>query len=109
MSLGLSYAHRFVSEFEKPERLAREPTVDDVRQLMGGSAPHFALHIRNRIHHLIAGLPDGHPARVEGEREVRRLSRLAFEGEQRGADIDGLPDMPAVAGRSRGAGSERST
>lgn len=95
-----------VSEFEKPERLEREPTVDDVRQLMGASAPHFALHIRNRIHSLISGLPEGHPARVEGEREVRRLSRLAFEGEQRGAAIDALPDMPAVAGRSgrRGTG-----
>jgi len=93
-----------VSEFEKPERLEREPTVEDVRQLMGGSAPHFALHIRNRIHSLVAHLPEGHPARLEGEREIRRLSRLAFEGERRGPDIDGLPDMPSVSGRSRRAG-----
>ena len=97
---------RAVSEYEKPERLTREPTVEDVRQLKGASAPHFALHIRNRINNLIVGLPEGHPARVEGEHEIRRLSRLAFTGEQRDPDIDGLPDMPAVASRPRDAGHE---
>jgi hypothetical protein len=93
-----------VSEFEKPERLEREPTVADVRQLMGASTPHFALHLRNRIHQLVAGLPADHPARVEGEREIRRLGRIAFEGEHRGPDIEDLRDMPAIAQRPGDAG-----
>ena len=51
---------------------------------MGASTPHFALQLRNRIARLIAGLPDGHPARVEGEREIARLERLGVDGETRG-------------------------
>ena len=73
-----------MSEYERAERARREPTVEDVRQLMGASTPHFALQIRNRIQNLIAGLPDGHPARIEGEREIARLTELAFGGENRG-------------------------
>jgi hypothetical protein len=33
---------------------------------------------------LIADLPPGHPARVEGEREIARLERLGLVGETRG-------------------------
>ncbi len=91
-----------MSEFERPERLEREPTVEDVRQLMGASTPHFAMHIRNRIHNLIAGLPEGHPARVEGEREIARLERLAHGSERRGPIVEGergLPSFPPAADR----------
>ncbi|CAB4866137.1 unannotated protein [freshwater metagenome] len=59
-------------------------TVDDVRALSGASTPHFALQLRARIRHLIAGLPEGHPARVAGEAEMVRLETLGFAGEQRG-------------------------
>lgn len=86
-----------MSEFERPDRFEREPTVEDVRQLMGASTPHFALHIRNRIRNLIDGLPGDHPARVEGEREIARLERLAFGSERRGpiqAHEQGLPSFP---------------
>ena len=62
----------------------REPTVEDVRQLMGASTPHFALQLRNRIASLIAQLPGDHPARVEGEREIARLDDVAQGGERRG-------------------------
>jgi hypothetical protein len=85
-----------VSEFEVPERAAREPTVEDVRELAGPSTPHFALQIRNRIRNLIAGLPPDHPARVEGEREMDRLERIAFEGERRGAAPAGEPGLPSI-------------
>jgi hypothetical protein len=68
-----------VSEFERPDRIRREPTVEDVRQLMGASTPHFALQIRNRIRTLVAGLAADHPARIEGEREIARLELLALE------------------------------
>ena len=45
-----------MAEDEQPERLRpdRPVTVDDVRQLMGASTPHFALQLRNRIRNLIA-------------------------------------------------------
>jgi hypothetical protein len=96
-----------MSEWERPDRLEREPTIEDVRQLVGASTPHFALQIRNRIHGLVAGLPEGHPVRLEGEREIRRLNAIAFEGERRGPDIGDLRDMPAVAAsRAEAAGSQ---
>ena len=50
--------------------------MEDVRQLMGASTPHFALQLRERIARLISGLPADHPARVEGEREIARLQLL---------------------------------
>ena len=74
-----------MSESERPDRLGREITVDDVRALAGPATPHFALQIRNRIERLIAGLPPDSPARAEGERQVRRLTELAnHSGEPRG-------------------------
>ena len=66
-----------MSEFEDPERLDREATVEDIRELMGASTPHFALQIRNRIHTLIEPLPEDHPARIEGERELPSIQRPA--------------------------------
>jgi hypothetical protein len=94
-----------MSQAENPDRLrpGREVTVDDVRQLMGASTPHFALQLRERIRKLIRDLPAGHPARVEGEREIARLDRLAVAGEVRGhAAEPGLKPMPSVsAGETR--------
>ena len=85
-----------MSEYERSDRMEREPTVEDVRQLMGASAPHFALQIRNRIRNLVEGLPPDHPARVEGEREMARLERLAVEGEHRGAAVPGERELPSI-------------
>ncbi len=88
-----------MSQAENPERLKpdHEVTIEDVRQLMGASTPHFALQLRERIRKLIRGLPEGHPARVEGEREIARLDRLAFAGEVRGHPAEpGLEPMPSV-------------
>jgi hypothetical protein len=85
-----------MSEYERSDRMEREPTVEDVRQLMGASAPHFALHIRNRIRNLIGGLPPDHPARVEGEREMARLERLAVDGEHRGPAVPGERELPSI-------------
>jgi hypothetical protein len=77
-----------VSQAENPQTLRKERegevTVEDVRKLMGASTPHFALQLRERITKLIAGLAEGDPARIEGEREVARLQRLGFAGEIRG-------------------------
>ncbi|HKE78364.1 MAG TPA: hypothetical protein VKB54_03615 [Solirubrobacteraceae bacterium] len=86
-----------MSESESPIRQRDEVTVEDVRQLMGASTPHFALQIRGRIARLIGGLPDGDPARLEGEREIARLEKLAFDGEYRGAPHeDGLVPLPSL-------------
>jgi hypothetical protein len=87
-----------VSEFEQPGRSGREPTVEDVRQLMGASTPHFALHLRNRIRNLVAGLPPEHPARVEGEREIARLDRLAEGSERRGPIQEHEHGLPSYRG-----------
>jgi hypothetical protein len=85
-----------VSEFESPERLAREPTVEDVRELMGASTPHFALQIRNRLRTLVADLPADHPARQEAEREIERLEQIAVEGEHRGPAVEGERELPSL-------------
>ena len=88
-----------MSESESPIRNApdHEVTVDDVRQLMGASTPHFALQIRNRIARLIRGLPADHPARIEGEREIARLQKLGFAGEFRGLHHeDGIVPLPSL-------------
>jgi len=88
-----------VAEAEQPERLRPEhrASVDDVRQLMGSSAPHFALHLRGRIQRLIAPLPPEDPARKLGEQEVQRLERLAYTGEVRGEGAqEGMRPLPSV-------------
>lgn len=87
-----------MSEFERPDRLRREPTVEDVHQLMGASTPHFAMHLRNRIRTLIAGLPADHPARVEGEREIARLDQLALGSERRGPIQEHEQGLPSYRG-----------
>jgi hypothetical protein len=88
-----------MSQAENPERLreGHQVTVEDVRQLMGASTPHFALQLRARIKSLIRNLPEGHPARVEGEREVTRLDKIAFVGEVRGhAAESGMTPLPSL-------------
>jgi hypothetical protein len=91
-----------MSQAESPSRILKERSgevsVEDVRELMGASTPHFALQLRNRIARLIAELPDGHPARTEGEREIARLERLGIEGETRGQDAnEGEQPMPSLS------------
>jgi hypothetical protein len=90
-----------MSQAEHPDRLRadHQVTLDDVRQLMGASTPHFALQLRNRIAKLIRGLPADHPARVEGEREVARLTALGASGEVRGhAAEPGMRTLASVTG-----------
>ena len=55
-----------MSEAERPDRLTRPVTVEDIRALAGPSTPHFALQVRNRIQRLI----DGSAARM-----TRRAAR----------------------------------
>ena len=88
-----------MAQAEQPERLRldRQVTVDDVRQLMGASTPHFALQLRNRLVKLIAGLPEDDPARPPGEQEIARLERLGFTGETRGEGFqEGQRPLPSL-------------
>jgi hypothetical protein len=87
-----------VSEYERPDRSRREPTVEDVRQLMGASTPHFSLQLRNRIQTLISGLAPEHPARREGEREIARLDELALGSEKRGPIQEHEHGLPSYRG-----------
>lgn len=76
-----------MSQAENPELLGRAPqvTVEDIRALAGPVTPHFALQVRNRIRRLIEPLAAENPARLEGERQIARLERLADNsGEPRG-------------------------
>jgi hypothetical protein len=89
-----------MSQAEDPRRLQadNEVTLEDVRQLMGASTPHFALQLRNRIAKLIAPLAPDHPARIEGEREIVRLQELGFSGETRGAGAaEGERPLPSLS------------
>jgi hypothetical protein len=95
-----------MSQAEDPTRMLRERsgqvTVEDVRELAGASTPHFALQLRDRIARLVAGLPDGHPASVEGEREIARLERLGLAGETRGeAGNAGERPLPSLSAERR--------
>jgi hypothetical protein len=91
-----------MSQAEDPRRLQRAQqgqgvSVEDVRQLMGASTPHFALQLRNRIAKLIAGLEPDDPARIEGEREIARLQELGVSGETRGEAGDpGERPLPSL-------------
>jgi hypothetical protein len=90
-----------MSQAEDPRRAradrAQDVSLEDVRQLMGASTPHFALQIRNRIAKLVAPLPPDHPARREGEREIARLESLAFVGETRGEGAtEGERPLPSL-------------
>ena len=74
-----------MSEAERPDRLTRPVTVEDIRALAGPATPHFALQIRNRIEKLIERLPDGDPVRREGEIQIAQLDQLArHSGDPRG-------------------------
>ena len=88
-----------MSQAESPARSAAsyDVRVEDVRQLMGASTPHFALQLRNRIAKLIAALPEDHPARLLGEQEIRRLEELSVAGETRGGGAqDGQRPLPSL-------------
>jgi len=91
-----------MSQAEHPARSApgHDVTLDDVRQLMGASTPHFALQLRNRIAKLVRPLPPDHPARIAGEREIARLTALGVAGETRGHAAE--PGMRTLASLTPG-------
>jgi hypothetical protein len=87
-----------MSGAERPDRLAPEHrvTVDDVRELVGPATPHFALQIRDRVARLIGGLAPDDPARVEGERAIARLERIAQDGQGEGHVAEHERPLPSL-------------
>ena len=87
-----------MSSQERPDRVTPEHrvTVDDVRELVGPATPHFALQIRDRVARLIDGLAPDDPARVEGERAIARLQRLAEAGQGSGHVQDHEQPLPSL-------------
>ena len=87
-----------MSEFERADRLRARADRRGRAAADGRSTPHFALQIRNRIRTLIAGLPEDHPARVEGEREIARLDEIALGSERRGPIQEHEQGLPSYRG-----------
>lgn len=87
-----------MSDAERPDRLEpdRVVTVEDIRELTGAATPHFALQIRDRVHRLIEPLAPDDPARVEGERAIARLERLARDGQATGVVDAREPPLPSL-------------
>ena len=56
----------------------REPTKEDVDELVGPATPHFAYQLRARVEELIRGLPDGHPVKAYGREKMELLDRLGL-------------------------------
>jgi hypothetical protein len=88
-----------VSGSERPDRLdpGRQVTVEDIRELVGPATPHFALQIRDRVKRLIEPLPPNDPARIDGERQIRRLEQLAKNGVTTGIVQEHELPLPSLA------------
>ena len=83
----------------RPPPPGRQVTVEDVRQLMGASTPHFALQIRNRIAKLDrrpAGRPPG-PRRGRARDRAPRAPRLQRRGARHAAPRTASARCPRCA------------
>ncbi len=80
-----------------------EPTIDDIRALVGPATPHFAFQIRARVRELVRDLPEEHPVRRYGEEQVALLERLGYasskaeEGGRESQARIGWEKMPSSA------------
>ena len=83
-------------------RSTREPTVEDVRQLMGASTPHFALQLRNRIRTLIPGCRRTTPRASRASARSRGWTRWRSGAERRGAKAAASRHARACARRRAG-------
>jgi hypothetical protein len=92
-----------VSGAERPDRVDphHRVSVEDIREVVGAATPHFALQIRDRVARLIEDLPPGDPARIEGERAIERLQRLAAEGQGTGHVQEHEQPLPSLRLDSR--------
>ena len=81
----------------------REPTMQDIDELVGPATPHFAYQLRARIEELVRDLRDDHPVRRYGEEKMQLLDRLghasskAKEGEREPRSRPGWDELPSSA------------
>jgi hypothetical protein len=74
----------------------RSVSAEDIRELVGAATPHFALQLRDRVKRLIDGLDPADPARLEGERAIARLERMARDGQTSGTVQEGELPLPSL-------------
>jgi hypothetical protein len=81
----------------------REPTRDDVDELVGPATPHFAYQLRARVRELVQDLPEDDEVRRYGEEQMELLDRLghasskADEGPRVARDRLGWQEIPSSA------------
>jgi hypothetical protein len=80
------------------EHLYDIPSDEELAQLVGAAAPHFASIIRERIAKLVAALPSDHPRQPFLRDQLRRMDELARRGEAAGERELDLPPRPSLAG-----------
>jgi hypothetical protein len=81
----------------------REPSREDVDELVGPATPHFAYQLRARVRELVDGLPEEHEVRRYAEEKMELLDRLghasskAEEGPRVARDRPGWKEIPSSA------------
>jgi len=82
---------------------AQEPTRDELDALVGPATPQFAYQLRARVEELIKDLPEDHPVRQYGERQMELLDRLGYasskaeEGGREPRTRPGWDEIPSSA------------
>jgi hypothetical protein len=85
----------------------RDPTIEQIDELVGPATPHFAYQLRARVRELVDGLPPDHPARKYGEEKMDLLDRLghasskAEEGGRSSPSGPGWKQIPSAAPADR--------
>ena len=81
----------------------REPSREDVVELVGPATPDFAYQLRARVRELVDGLPEEHEVRRYAEEKMELLDRLghasskAEEGPRVARDRPGWQEIPSSA------------
>ena len=79
------------------EHLYDIPSDDELAQLVGAAAPHFASIIRERIAKLVAVLPPDHPRQPFLREQLGRMDALGNRGEAAGERELDMPPRPPLA------------
>ncbi len=81
----------------------REPTKEDIDELVGPATPHFAYQLRARIAEQVRDLPENHPVRLYAEEKMALLDRLghasskAEDGKREPRTRIGWDEIPSSA------------
>jgi len=81
----------------------REPTREDIDELVAPATPHFAYQLRARVEELVLDLPEEHPVRRYAQEKMELLDRLghasskAEEGEREPRSRVGWGEIPSSA------------